>query len=244
MNQTKQDVDFGGLRVKIGGNDGLFKYFNLGFKRENYRPDSFVEFLDIDETRISALSLVLQADSRDNPIYPLKGFWGAMSLDFAHDLLGGDRTFVKLTLDSRFYQRVSKRNVFALHLKAGYTEDSAPFYERFFLGGANSLRGYRDRRLTPTGWGTKLLLANAEFRFPISQKDFPYHKVSGVLFLDAGGSWLPGQDPKFDDLFSAAGLGFRVKVPVLGITRFDFSFPLNKVDNEDFQFHVSLGHTF
>lgn len=44
-----------------------------------------------------------------------------------------------------------------------------------------------------------------------------------------------------DGLFKHFNIGFKSD---LGITRFDFSFPLNKVDNEDFQFHVSLGHTF
>ncbi|MCG8606720.1 BamA/TamA family outer membrane protein, partial [bacterium] len=259
FNRTQQQVDFGGLRLRLGGNNGLFKHLSIGYDSENYQPSSSLDFLDIDstsahlpqqlandgaETRIGAISLGIQADSRDNTIYPLKGFWGTLSLDFAHDLFGSERDFTKITFDSRIFQRVSRRNVLALHLKAGYAEDPAPFYQRFFLGGANSLRGYRHRRLTPLGGGTGLFLANAEFRFPISQKDFPFHKVSGVLFFDTGGIWPAGEKPKFDDLFSSAGIGFRVKMPVLGITRFDFSFPTTRIDNEDFQFHISLGHTF
>jgi outer membrane protein insertion porin family len=259
FNPTQQKVDFGGLRLRLGGNVGLFKHLSVGYASENYKPSSCLDFLDADstttdlplqlakdvaDTRIGAISVGIRADSRDNPIYPLKGFWGALSLDFAHDLFGSERDFSKVTIDSRIFHRVSRRNVLALHLKAGYAEDPAPFYQRFFLSGANSLRGYRHRRLTPLGGGTGLFLANAEFRFPISQNDFPFHKVSGVLFFDAGGIWPSGKKPRFDDLFLSVGVGFRVKMPILGITRFDFSFPTTRIDNEDFQFHVSLGHTF
>ena len=257
--RTKQQVSFGGLSLKIGRNSGLFKYLNFGLTSETYEPDEFIEFIDTDSTisslptdiaddiersRIGTFSLILHADRRDNPIYPLKGFWGALSLEFANDEEGSKRRFAKVTLDSRFYQRIFDRQVLAIHLKGGYVEPNAPFYKRFYLGGANSLRGYRDRRLTPIGWGTKLLLTNIEFRFPLSRSNFPFHKASGVLFFDTGGIWQTGQKVNIDDLFLAGGLGFRVKLPVLGITRFDFSFPLNKVDNEDFQFHISLGHTF
>ncbi|MFQ5604619.1 MAG: outer membrane protein assembly factor [bacterium] len=259
FNRSNQQVAFGGLKLKTGANLGLFKYVNFGFRSENFDPDDFIKITendssttilpaaiqgDILKTKISAFSIILNADKRDNPIYPMKGFWGALSLELAHDAFGSERNFPKITLDSRFYKKVLQRQVLAFHLKAGYTKSGAPFYERFYLGGANSVRGYPDRRLTPVGWGTKMILTNSEYRFPISTKNFPNHKVSGVIFFDAGGVWLPGEEPKFEDLFAAVGFGFRVRLPVLGITRFDFAFPLKKVDNSDFQFHISLGHTF
>ncbi|NIR48329.1 BamA/TamA family outer membrane protein [candidate division KSB1 bacterium] len=257
--RSTQDVGFGGLRFQIGGQEGLFKHLNFAYRIETHEPDEFIDFSDLDstttllppdiaddvqETQIGAFSFILNADLRDNPAYPLNGFWGALSFELAHDELGSDLNFPKVMLDSRFYKRLFGRQVFAFHVKGGYTTDNSPFYERFYLGGANSLRGYPDRRLTPVGWGTKLFRSNAEFRFPLSTRNFPFHKFSGILFFDVGGIWQSGQTPKFDDLFSAAGFGFRYKLPILGMTRFDFSFPLNKVDENDFQFHVSLGHTF
>ncbi|RMF59759.1 MAG: hypothetical protein D6743_15890, partial [Calditrichaeota bacterium] len=164
--------------------------------------------------------------------------------ELAHDQVGSDVNFSKITLDTRFYKRVFDKEVVAFHFKGGYASQNTPFYERFYLGGANSLRGYPDRRLTPVGWGTKLILTNTEFRFPLSTKNFPYHKSSAVLFFDAGGIWKPGQTVRIDDFYAAAGFGFRIKLPIVGVTRFDFSFPLNKIDNNDFQLHISLGHTF
>ncbi len=257
--RVTQKVNLGGLRTKIGGTEGILKYFYFSFRINTYTPDTTASLStndstitsfpseianELGKTKVNAFSVGIYADHRDNTIYPLNGFWGALSGELAHDEVGSDVNFPRITFDTRFYKQIFGRQVLALHVKGGYTTKKAPFYERFYLGGANSLRGYPDRRLTPIGWGTKMILTSTEYRFPISKRNFPFHKVSGILFFDSGGIWQPGQNPKLDDLYLSAGFGFRVKLPVLGITRFDFSFPLNNVDNNDFQFHISLGHTF
>jgi len=255
---AQQAVDFGGLRFRIGGNRGFFKYLHFAYRTEGYTPELRLRAIDRDSTlalppelvadsskiTIGAFSFVVPLDFRDNPAYPLNGFWGALSVELAHKEVGSDRNFGKVTLDARFYKRLFQRQVFALHLKAGYTGPGAPYYQRFYLGGANSLRGYPFQRLTPLGGATKLFLSNVEFRFPLATQNFPYHKFSGILFFDAGGNWQPGETPKLSDLFYSAGFGFRYKLPILGVTRFDFAFPLKRVDDNDFQFHISLGHTF
>ena len=62
--------------------------------------------------------------------------------------------------------------------------------------------------------------------------------MSATLFLDAGSLKVP---KGAHDFTSAAGFGFRVKVPVLGLLRCDFAYPL---DHDDFRFHFALGQTF
>jgi outer membrane protein insertion porin family len=257
--RASQNVEFGGLRFRVAGSQGLAKYLFFAYRAETYEPkptarltdtDSTLTVLpadiadDLEKTKVGAFSVGLYADFRDNPTYPLKGFWGALSGELAHPEVGSEIRFYKITLDGRFFQRIFGRQVFAFHVKAAYTNRDAPFYERFYLGGANSLRGYPDRRLTPVGWGSKLILTNTEFRFPLSSRNFPNHSASGILFFDAGGIWQAGQTPRLEDLYASLGFGFRIKLPVVGTTRFDFSFPLNKVDQNDFQFHISLGQTF
>ncbi len=257
--RAQQRVEFGGLRFRLGGTRGFFKHVNFAYRLETYEPRLTLDFIDRDstatqlppvlaadtlKTQIGAFAVTLPLDLRDNPAYPMRGLWGALSFDLAHRQLGSDRDFGKVTLDARLYRKLAGRQVLALHLKGGFAGPSTPFYQRFYLGGANSLRGYPFQRLTPLGGATKLFLSNLEWRFPLTQTDFPYHKLSGVLFFDAGGSWKPGQTPRAKDLYYAAGFGFRYKLPVLGVTRFDFAFPLKRVDDNDFQFHISLGHTF
>ncbi|MFQ5651002.1 MAG: outer membrane protein assembly factor [bacterium] len=256
--RTEQKVGFGGLRLKLGGTRGVFKHLFLAYRKQTYDADDFATsesgdkitdlptgiLDDLEETEIEALALGLYADSRDNPVFPLRGWWGALTGETANEALAGKANFPKVTLDARFYHSVFDTRVLAFHLKAAYTTRDSPFYERFYLGGANSLRGYPNRRLTPEGWGTKLILTNTEFRFPLTKSKFPYHKTSGVLFFDAGGIWLPGEDPDIGDFFTSLGFGIRTRLPIIGMTRFDFAFPLEKIDAKDFHFHISLGHTF
>lgn len=261
--QLTHDVEFGGLNLRFGGNRGLASYLLFGWRSYTYRPRSFARFSDIDssltaemlppaisrsldEQRVSAISLGLHADLRDHDNYPLNGFWGAIIAERADREIGSDIDFDRLTFDARFYKRLFRGQVLALNFKAGATTEAAPFYERFYLGGANSLRGYPERRLTPLGYATRLLQGSVELRVPFtepergSRKSFPY----AVAFFDFGGAWLPEQKLQSDSLYRAAGFGFRLNLPIVGLTRLDFAFPLDRVDDDDFQFHLSLGHSF
>ncbi len=253
-------VNSGGLALRLAGSRGLLKHVFLGLHSENYEPDDFALrqddvkvqgadlpgsiMADLGRKELRSITLGLRLDTRDNSVYPLSGLWGAATAEITEDLDNKNAEFAKLTADARAYFPLDDTKVLAIHGKAAFVSEASPFYQRFYLGGANSLRGYADRRLTPEGWGTKLLLTNVEFRFPITRERFPYHKSSGVVFFDAGGIWQTGQVPRSEDFYSAVGVGVRVKFPVIGIVRFDFAFPINKIDENNYKFHLSLGHTF
>lgn len=258
--RASQNVNYGGLALRVSGKSGFLRHVFFGYRTLSFDPDNFARREDnarieggvlpasvaddLGKRTFQTLTLGLRLDTRDNPVYPLKGVWGAFTSELSDETKGGTAQFTKLTLDARAYQRIDSERVFAFHAKAGYITRFSPFYERFYLGGANSLRGYRERRLTPTGWGAKLFLTNAELRFPLSKERFPYHRSTGVVFFDAGGIWRNGQKPRFGDLRASVGVGVRIKLPIIGIGRFDFAIPLSKIDQNDFKFHISLGHTF
>lgn len=252
-----QPVDFSLFEAKLGGTRGFFKHLFVAYRSQTYDPRNFATGPDgvrldvfppdiaddLEQNEFQSLILGFTADYRDNIVYPMNGFWGALTLQSTNQV-DSDVKFGKVIFDARFFRKTVARQVFAFHVRAGYTPKQAPFFERFYLGGANSLRGFADRRLTPAGWGTKLILTNTEYRFPLSKKNFPYHKTTGAIFFDAGGIWLPGQTPKIKDFRTALGFGLRVRLPVVGIARFDLAFPLRKIDNENVRFHISLGHSF
>ncbi len=260
-NSTTQNVRSGGLDLKISGLSGWYKHLFLSLRSENYEPDDYgrdvlgkrvqADFLpiviqkDLENNQLNVFGVGLFADTRDNSSYPQSGFWGALVGEIVNSKTDETIRFPKLSLDARLFQPFFKKNtVLALHLKGAFAGEDAPFYERFYLGGANSLRGYQDRRLTPVGWGNKMFLATAEIRFPLTKKNSPNHRSSGVLFFDAGGNWQEDQVISADDIYTSIGLGFRLKLPVVGTTRVDFAFPLRKIDDNFYKFHISLGHTF
>jgi outer membrane protein assembly factor BamA len=93
-----------------------------------------------------------------------------------------------------------------------------------------------DGRVLPLG-GNSLLLANAEYRFPI------FGPVGGAVFADVGNVFA-GSKIKFDQLRYGGGIGFRYLSPV-GPLRIDLAMPLRSYEWEDrFQYFITLGYAF
>jgi len=244
-----EEVKSSGIRIQMGGRSGMPQHTFIAWRSEEYRPENNPDLApympgDFQNTYIMSLTLGRRVDTRDNVAYPLTGYWGVLSGGVVMKAGDGHGVFPRLVLDVRRYRRTTGRKVFAFQVKAAYTGSSAPFFERFYLGGPYSLRGYRTGSLTPTGWGTKLLLLRSEMRFPLSTARFPEHRQTAVLWGDAGGCWEPGAVPGLRELSHSLGVGYRLRVRALGILRLDFSLPTSGVDENDFHFQLSLGHAF
>ena len=91
---------------------------------------------------------------------------------------------------------------------------TVPISERFFAGGADTIRGYGERMVGPpdTGGsplgGNSMFIFNAELTFPVIEV------IKGAVFYDTGNIWRDSYYMKFDDLVSGVGVGVRVKTPI------------------------------
>jgi outer membrane protein insertion porin family len=132
--------------------------------------------------------------------------------------------------------------VLALRLMAGTSTGHLPFYEQYFMGGADSLRGYLEDRF----WGSDMFLASIEYRRPLAQA------LTGVLFTDAGDAWAAPSiyqftSPELHTRYrqhsnfspsASVGIGLRVTTPI-GPIRLDYGY-----GNEGGRLHFSIGHSF
>ena len=144
--------------------------------------------------------------------------------------------FIIFGISSIFFLAITP---IAIRVMGGVESGAIMFSEQFFVGGAESVRGYREDRF----WGTKMLVANVEYRVPVA------NSLTGVLFVDWGGAWggeklnFPGpfkslaQHTKFDPVASA-GVGIRVRTPI-GNLRLDYG-----IGSEGSRTHFSIGHAF
>jgi outer membrane protein insertion porin family len=201
---------------------------------------------------ISSLLLELTYDARDNIYNPTNGFLVNGTLEDAGGIFFGDKNFVKGTGTVALYHTFFEKVVLELKGRGGLVGpygDSAkvPVYERFYAGGQNTIRGYKERRIGPRDPGSNepvggeaILIGNAEVTFPVFEK-----VIKGAIFYDVGNVWETTQDfMKLNDLKSGAGLGVRVKTPV-GPVRVDWGYPLSanydKSDYGEFYFSMSRG---
>jgi outer membrane protein insertion porin family len=187
----------------------------------------------------SLVSTSLRRDTRDHPFLTTKGSDNSVGLDYAGGLLGGDAGFYRTVANSGWYFPLVWKLVGFLHGKVGYVEQLSggilPIYDRFFLGGINSLRGYSTGKVGPrdpeTGdyiGGNKMALFNAELLFPIAEEQ----GMRGVVFYDAGNAFNNGDPIKITDFKTDVGAGLRWYSP-MGPLRLEVGFPLNPEDPKD-----------
>ena len=204
---------------------------------------------------LSRLTWNTSYDTRDNKYSPTKGWIGTIALENAGGFLGGDKDFVKGYGSLSWYHSIIEKVVLELRLRGGGVEpygdsDEVPIYERFFAGGATTIRGYKQRGVGPRDRGTNsaiggraMLIGNAEVTFPLWK-----NIIKGAVFYDIGNVWekFDFSGTKDDTGFkSGAGIGVRVKTPI-GPVKLDYGYPLsdNYDDKKNGEFYFSVTHGF
>ena len=161
--------------------------------------------------------------------------------------------YLKFENEIRYYHKLSAKSQFASRLLVGVgvpygNSTIMPYSQQFFIGGTNSLRGFRARSigpgtyLQPGGYinssgfladqsGDIKIEGNAEYRPNL------FSIVRGALFVDAGNVWLlnkngglPGGEFTKDfinQLAADAGFGLRFDASIL-VLRLDLGFPIRK----------------
>ena len=128
---------------------------------------------------------------------------------------------------------------------SGSAEATAiPIDERFFNGGATTVRSFGERDLGPHDnhghpvGGEFFTVFNAEYTFPI------FGELQGAIFTDAGSLLPTSEDIGLSDMRYAIGAGLRYKLPV-GPIRLDYGINPNPHPDENFgAFHFSFGFAF
>jgi outer membrane protein insertion porin family len=197
-------------------------------------------------TITSAIGASLTRDSRDVIAAPTKGAQTTMAVDFAG--LGGDSQFYKLTFLQTYFRPIWFGHILALRGEAGYLAGwggvEVPLYERFYLGGPNTIRAFKFRSVSPVDsagfkeGGTSEILGNVEYVVPL-----PFG-LRAAVFFDIGNVY--GFDTKFDptDLRYGPGGGIRWQSP-FGPIRVDYGFNVAPRAGEGpGAFHFSVGSPF
>ncbi len=250
--------------VSVGRPFSRYVNGSLFFRGETIRTDllnlPLADLQIIQNGPVFTLGTSFSHDTRDYYLNPAKGGVQTLSIEAGHANLQapvtipgifvpgvyGSANFLRFNLEARQYISLSGQRpptdptkdetVLALRAVLGASTGTLPFAEQFFLGGGDTLRGYRDARF----WGKYELLTSVELRQPLARR------FVGVLFVDAGDAW----GGKYSNvninnfqqggfrLHLGTGLGVLVQTPI-GALRLDYGF-----GDEGGRADFSIGQSF
>ncbi len=234
------------------------------------------------QVRISSVTSSVLRDTRDDPLDPVRGSFVGVDAEIAGRSIGSEVGFAKTLLQGFLYRRLpgTRRVVIAGGARVGLARGlprelprlgeegqelvgpdgialvdvvtDLPAAERFFAGGANTVRGFAEDRLgerstldrngLPTG-GNALLVFNSELRVPV------WRGLVAAAFVDAGNVFLRVSDLDLGAIRTTTGVGLRYLSPI-GPIRVDLGF---KLDRQTFAggsregrtaLHITVGQAF
>lgn len=185
----------------------------------------------------SSASVAVSRDTTDRIFNPSRGTVNVLSAQYAGGLLMGDDHFIKTTYDSHFYYPLFWDTIFHWRGQVGFLFDNqgkeAPVFERFYLGGIDSVRGYPGWEISPRDpstndriGGVKQFFTNFEYLFPLNKN----LGLVGLVFFDAGNTWDKGESFG-TNLYKSVGGGVRWYSP-LGPLRLEYGYGLVKLDGK------------
>lgn len=199
------------------------------------------------QTITSAVTLSLVRDTTNDYIFPSKGTKTSVSVTQAGGIFKGDTSYTQYGASAGVYYSLPLDVVFGVKGRVGYIQGhdgiEIPIFNKYVLGGINSLRGFRYVGPPPNAGtsdvegGNTMLVFNAELVFPFI-KDAG---MKGVVFYDAGNSW----NDKYDvgDLRQSVGLGLRWYSPI-GPLRLEYGRIINRRglnDDSDGRWEFTIG---
>jgi outer membrane protein insertion porin family len=186
----------------------------------------------------SAINARIVRDTTDDRVRPTKGTVASLSGEYGGGGLGGSDNFVKSLADWHFFHSLRPEHTIHLRGRAGgvfqNTDKSVPIFDRYYLGGIDTIRGYsytdlspRDKRSGEHIGGDRMGIVNAEYVW-MFQKELG---LAIVPFVDGGFNIdSKRMDVNNDTWVWSAGLEMRWRSP-MGDLRVAYGWPLS--DNYD-----------
>jgi len=238
--------------VNIDSEVDASDYVNKNFPGDNGNNSLLADDLIGGDYLRSALAVNYVYDSRDSTTLARSGHRYDIGATLAG--VGGDVNTITFSAQGAKFWNLKWDSILSVSGEMAFVDstndDEVPIFERMFLGGGRTLRGFEFRDVGPrdTGYteevygGQSLAYASVEYTVPIIET------IRGAVFFDTGfvneDSWDIGPD----DIYSDVGIGIRLKLPISPLPlSLDYAIPVSspddKADNGG-QFNFSLSSQF
>ena len=217
----------------------------------NYTPYYYGGTYGYGNYYVGSLSTSIYRNTVDSPLTPSRGTMYLIGCKVSGGILGGEISLFKPQFEWTFYHPIFRSSVIGLHLSYEFIKpigsSEVPFWERFYLGGERSIRGYEIYSIGPRNedgqnmGGEKSFVFNSEYIIPVGGP------VYAILFYDIGNAYARHENVSFKNLYSSSGLEIRIFVPALRVPlRLIFAYNSPKIDPNDssFAFRFAVGTSF
>jgi len=212
-------------------------------------PDA-VYFQGLDDKYLrSSIGVNYVYDSRDSNQTPREGHKVDVGLNYAG--VGGDVNTITFSASGSKYWNLAWDTILSVNAEIGMvdstSDDEVPIFDRQFLGGARTLRGFKFRDVGPRDATSKEVIGGNSMGWLSLEYTVPlFEQVRGAVFYDAGFVNADAYDFDTSNLHTDAGLGLRLNLP-FGPLAFDYAVPLESPDPESDrggQFNFYLDYKF
>ncbi len=264
----KTSVDYPGAYKRAGEGFSIFtsarfaRFFgaSLSYSFENVKTSEVNEDLLLSNPYyyiyyqpgvISAISPTIYYSTVNSPIFPTSGTKYLFSYSYSGSLFGGTvkmhKTRLQFVKFIPFFKRHTLGVQFIHQAIYPFGDQPVPIYERIFLGGEQSIRGFEIRQVGPRSangaviGGSKAFQLNLEYMVPINQQ------LSVGLFYDLGNAYDFGEPVSLNNVYSSMGMELKIFVPMLNIPfRLIFAYnPRVLMEGESpFAFRFAVGPSF
>ena len=203
--------------------------------------------------KVSSIIPSIYRSTVNSPIIPTAGSLYLATCKFSGGFLGGEVDMIKPRFEWKHFQPIFGNHILGFHAEYQFIKTyggdvGIPIWERFFLGGEMSIRGYNYYSIGPrnpdTGQivgGEKSLVLNAEYIIPFGSSLF------FILFYDYGNAYAPNEKISLNNMYASTGLELRIFVPALRIPFrliFAYNNPREYLSESSYNFRFALGTTF
>jgi len=238
------------VRVLVGGELAGLNISASGDSLSRFQDEANI--IGVGQSKITFLQLGIIYDTRDFESDPNRGVFSELTNEYSSTIIGSDYNLNKLFFQIKGYRKLLpkhlKKMVLASRFGIGYTFGASPFFEYQDewssegsiegLGGAHTLRGYKQSRFLDRG----MYFFNTELRTRFAKLTILNQNLvfSAVPFFDAGSVYYNVSDVfNLNRIRTSEGIGLRIAWNSSTILRFDYA-----VSKEDNQFFFTFGQTF
>lgn len=199
---------------------------------------------------VSKIGTSLAFDTRNNVMLPSRGTRTELLTELAGGPLGAEADFYKLELRSSWYfPGPFEGHIIEVIGRSGVVEQygntpRVPLFDRYFMGGVTSLRGFRYRKVGPHDPVSKEPIGGNTYYFGSVEYSIPIiERLRFALFYDIGNVSLDAYDWDFQNYSDNWGVGIRLNIPRLGPLRLDYGIPIthDEYNSSSGKFQFSVG---